>query len=305
MYNLSLRQLKTIITIAECGRLIKAAEILSLTPPAITIQLRLAEEEIGLLLFDRTPSGLKLTNAGKEVVANSKKIFGELKDMNSKLEAVSLAKRGTVKIGIVSTAKYFAHHIIAKFLEQNIDISVIINVNSRETILNEMESYNLDMAIVGTVPVNLNITTKPFGEHPLILIASPKSKLSKAKSVEKNKLTNEKFLTREVGSGTFNTLQSFLEDLKIEHEPILTISGTNETIKQAVMADLGIAIISEHCCVNELKNGHLKKISVKGLPIIKQWFIAKEQNRNLSPAANLLYKYIMENGKDFIPKVKY
>ena len=109
-YNLSLRQLKTILVVSEHKRLIKASEILSLTPPAVTIQLRQAEDEIGLILFDRTSEGLKLTDAGNEVVKCAKKIFGELNDLNNKLEEVSFAQRGSVKVGFVSTAKYFVHN---------------------------------------------------------------------------------------------------------------------------------------------------------------------------------------------------
>ena len=301
MYNLTLRQLKTIVTVSETKRLVRAAEILSLTPPAVTIQLKLAEDQIGLILFDRTPDGLNLTDAGNEVVKSAHKIFGQLSDLTNRLESVTLAKRGTVKIGIVSSAKYFAYKIIAEFLKLNIDIKVIVKVASRETILKKIESYEIDLAITGTIPIGYDLETKSFGNHPIILIASPSSHLIE-QNIEKQELTKEHFITRESGSGTFNTLQSFLEELKMEYEPILTEMGTNETIKQAVMSGLGIAMISEHCCSNELKFGLLKRINIKGLPIIKKWYVAKLKYRLLSPASKLMFSYIEEKGGMFLPK---
>ena len=301
-YNLSLRQLKTILVVSEQKRLIKASELLSLTPPAVTIQLRQAEEEIGLILFDRTPEGLKLTDAGNEVVKCAKKIFGELNDLSNKLEEVSFAQRGSVKVGIVSTAKYFGHNIIASFIEENPNIKTTIKVASRENILNELSSFELDIAITGTVPLSKELITQSFGDHPIIFISSPKSPLANKKRIKKVELITEKILTREKDSGTFNTLQSFLDDTKLAYEPSMTVTGSNETIKQAVISNLGIAMISEHCCYNEIKNDLLCKLNVDGLPIIKKWYATKIKTRQLSYASNLLYDYILKKANKFLPR---
>ena len=301
MYNLTLKQLKTIYILAETNRLVNAAELLSLTPPAVTIQLKLAEEQIGLKLFHRTQTGLKLTDAGKEVVSSARKIFGHLNDMQNKLESISNSKTGSVKIGVVATAKYFAHKIIAGFITLNPDIKVSINVNSREIILNEIEAYNLDLAITGTIPLGYDLTTKPFGKHPIIMICKPGHHLTKKKSFSKKELIGEIFLTRETGSGTYNLLQSFLEEIKLETEPSLIFSGTNETVKQAVIAGLGIALISKHCCFNELQNNLLQEIKVEGLPIMKEWYITQLKNRTLTPSSKLLFDFIEQNGNSYLP----
>ena len=300
-YNLSLRQLKTILVVSEQKRLIKASEILSLTPPAVTIQLRQAEEEIGLLLFDRTSEGLKLTDAGTEVAKCAQNIFGQLNDLSNKLDEVIFAKRGSVKFGIVSTAKYFGHNIAAKFIKENPKIKIYTKVASREEILKELSSFELDFAITGTVPLNKELDTKVFGNHPIIFIASPKSPLLKKNKIKKTELVNQKILTRENGSGTLNTLQSFLDETKLAFEPSLTEVGSNETIKQAVMSNIGIAMISEHCCINEIKYNLLKKLNIEGLPIIKKWYVTKLRTRQLSHSSRLFYEFIIENGKNFLP----
>lgn len=301
MYNLSLRQLKTILTVSECKRLIKASEALSLTPPAVTIQLRQAEEKIGLILFDRTKDGLMLTDAGNEVIRCAQNIFGQLNDLKSKLDEVSLAKRGTVKVGVVSTAKYFGHKIIAKFMDENPNIKTFISVAPREIILKKLSSYEIELAITGTIPINTDLDTKAFGDHPIIFIASPNSPLIKRKNIKKSELIHQNILTRETGSGTLNTLQSFLDETKEAYEPALTEVGSNETIKQAVISNLGIAMISEHCCINEIKHNILKKLNVEGLPIIKKWYVTKLKNRQLSASAGLLFEFIYANGDEFIP----
>ena len=301
MYNLSLRQLKTILTVSECKRLIKASEVLSLTPPAVTIQLRQAEEKIGLILFDRTKDGLKLTDAGNEVIRCAQNIFGQLNDLKNKLDEVSLAKRGAVKVGVVSTAKYFGHKIIAKFMDDNPNIKTFISVAPREMILKKLSSYEIELAITGTIPINTDLDTKAFGDHPIIIFAYPNSPLIKRNNIKKSELIHQNILTRETGSGTLNTLQSFLDETKEAYEPALTEVGSNETIKQAVISNLGIAMISEHCCINEIKHNILKKLNVEGLPIIKKWYVTKLKNRQLSASAGLLFEFIYENGDESIP----
>ena len=114
-------------------------------------------------------------------------------------------------------------------------------------------------------------------------------------------LITEKILTREKDSGTYSTLQSFLDDTKLAYEPSMTVVGSNETIKQAVISNLGIAMISEHCCYNELKNNLLCKLNVDGLPIIKKWYATKIKTRQLSYASNLLYDYILKKANKFLP----
>ena len=114
-------------------------------------------------------------------------------------------------------------------------------------------------------------------------------------------MIHQNILTRETGSGTLNTLQSFLDETKEAYEPALTEVGSNETIKQAVISNLGIAMISEHCCINEIKHNILKKLNVEGLPIIKKWYVTKLKNRQLSASASLLFEFIYENGGGFIP----
>ena len=142
---------------------------------------------------------------------------------------------------------------------------------------------------------------KVFGNHPIIFIASPKSALIKKNKIKKIELVNQKILTRENGSGTLNTLQSFLDDTKLAFEPSLTEVGSNETIKQAVMSNIGIAMISEHCCINEIKYNLLIKLNVEGLPIIKKWYVTKLKTRNLSHSSKLFFDYIVENGRKFLP----
>ena len=300
-YNLSLRQLKTILVVSDNKRLIKASEILSLTPPAVTIQLKQAEEELGLLLFDRTSNGLKLTDAGSEVVKCARNIFGHLNDLNNKIEEVKYAERGSVKVGVVSTAKYFGHNVIADFINANPNIKTFIKVAPREEILKDLSSFELDLAITGTVPFNRDLDAKAFGDHPLIFISSPKSSLANKKIIKKIELINQKILTREIGSGTLNTLQSYLDETKLAYEPYLTEVGSNETIKQAVISNIGIAMISEHCCINEIKFNLLKKLNVEGLPIIKKWYVTRLNTRQHSSSEKLLFNYIYKNAKNFLP----
>ncbi len=128
-----------------------------------------------------------------------------------------------------------------------------------------------------------------------------KSSLANKKIIKKIELINQKILTRESGSGTLNTLQSFLDETKLAYEPYLTEVGSNETIKQAVISNIGIAMISEHCCINEIKFNLLKKLNVEGLPIIKKWYVTRLNTRQHSSSEKLLFNYIYKNAKNFLP----
>ena len=186
-------------------------------------------------------------------------------------------------------------------MDENPNIKTFISVAPREIILKQLSSYEIELAITGTIPINTELDTKAFGDHPIIFIASPNSPLIKRKNIKKTELIHQNILTRESGSGTLNTLQSFLDETKEAYEPALTEVGSNETIKQAVISNLGIAMISEHCCVNEIEHSILKKLNVEGLPIIKKWYVTKLRNKQLSTSATLLFEFIYENGRAFIP----
>lgn len=298
--RLSLRQLRAFATLARTGTLTAAAETLGLTPPAVLHQLRELENTLGLPLLDRTHRRLVPTEAGREVLAAITQIDAVLADCLARLAVLRGGGEGHVAVGVVSTAKYFAPRLLAAFRRLHPTIDLALSVGNRERIITALESFEIDIAVMGRPPEHFPVIAAAFGPHPHLIIAPPDHPLAKSPALAPRDLLDETFLLREKGSGTRALLGTlfgmtgFVPPKRIEF-------GSNETIKQAVMAGLGIALISAHTIAAEYAEGRLALLPVEGLPIWRQWFVVRRREKRLPPAAAALWAFILEEGKSFLP----
>ncbi len=158
------------------------------------------------------------------------------------------------------------------------------------------------MVIMGRPPDNLDLETKPIGPHPHIVITPPGHRLAGRKGLKLSALTDEKWLVREFGSGTRLLMERTFDEAGLAPHIVMEMSS-NETIKQAVMAGLGIAFLSAHTVSLELQVGQLATLDVKGLPAMRQWFAVRRAEKRMLPAAELLWSYLTTRGKDFLPQL--
>lgn len=303
MRNVTLRQLRAVRAIHETEKIIKAASMLGLTGPAVTQQLQQLEKELGVKLFDRLPEGLRPTAAGAVVIDAAETIDERLRILKDQIESISGGRSGTLRLGVVSTAKYFAPQLMAGFSRKFPDIRLDLKVGNREEIIGLISDHRIDVALMGRPPRKLPVNSLIFGDHPLVIIAPAGHRLAKSHDISKEEIAKEHFLIREPGSGTRMSLEIFFAALPSKLESLGSEMASNETIKQAVMAGMGIAFISAHTVEMELNFQKLVILDVVGTPIRKNWFSVWRADRVFTPAMQTFNTFLRGEGARYLPLI--
>lgn len=298
--DVSIRQLRALAAIEQNGSLRAASVALGVTPPAVSQQLKLLEDAAGLPLVERSTRGLTLTEAGHYILAMHARIEMALRDGGTACQELKGLSRGRVTVGATSTAKYIAPRVIASFASSHPQIEIELKVGNREEIVSSLES--LDFAIMGSPPSTVEVERKLIGPHPHFIIAAPDHRLVRMRRVPVAEFAAENFLLREPGSGTRNLMERTFAKLDIVPRKV-TEFGSNETIKQAVMAGLGIAFISAHTAAAEMSAGWLRVLRVTGLPVTRDWFAVRVKQRHLLPASEAMWQFVGEKGARFLPDI--
>lgn len=301
MRNLSLKQLQAVAAVSRLGTMTRAAQELNVTSAALYARIRQLEEEAGLLLFDRTPTGLKPTDAGREMLWAIDSINTVLETCAERLEILKGGGGGRVAMGVVSTAKYFTPQIIAGFCAQNPAVEINLAVGNRGDTVEALRNYAIDFAIMGRPPRDFAIEAETFGAHPLVLVAQPGHPLAGRSGLTRADLAEESFLVREEGSGTRTVFEEFMSGVMIKRAKLGIDSASNETIKQAVMAGLGIALISGHTVAAEVGSRRLILLDVHGLPIRRDWYAVRRGDKVLGPAAAACWDFVVKEGARWLP----
>jgi LysR family transcriptional regulator, low CO2-responsive transcriptional regulator len=300
--QITLKHMRGFEAVVDNGSVSAAARALHLTPPAISLQLRDLESAIGIPLLERSEAGMIPTQAGRELYAASQQIRDILARFGEAIDDMKGIDHGIVSVGVVSTARYFAPMVLAEFMKLHPDIKIQLQVGNREVTLQKLEDMELDFAITGSPPDHFEIKKEFISKHPQIIIASPEHPLAGRTGLSLSALKEETFLLREPGSGTRSVTDKLLA--KSKNLPKYGLEfGSNETIKQAVMAGMGIAVISAHTVAAELQEGRLVSLDVKGLPINRKWFLVKHARKRFLPSAQALWSFIASNGKRYLPQV--
>ncbi|MCJ2036939.1 LysR family transcriptional regulator [Methylobacterium sp. J-068] len=304
MRNLSLKQLQAVAAVARLGTMTRAAQELNVTSAALYARIRQLEEEAGLMLFDRTPTGLKPTDAGREMLWAINSINTVLETCADRLETLKGGSGGRVAMGVVSTAKYFAPGVIAGFVGLYPGVEINLTVGNRGNMVEALRNYEIDFAIMGRPPRDFAIEAEIFGPHPIVIIAAPNHPFAGRTGLTRAELAQESFLVREEGSGTRTVFEEFMSGIMIRRARLGIDSGSNETIKQAVMAGLGIALISAHTVAAELESGRLIVLDVQGLPIRRDWYAVRRADKVLGPAAAAFWDYVAKDGGRWLPQLR-
>jgi LysR family transcriptional regulator, low CO2-responsive transcriptional regulator len=299
--NLTLLQFRTLEAIAGAGSLVAAAAELHMTPAALTARLKGLESAVGMTLFDRTSMGLRLNSAGEVAREHTAGIERAVHEFVEAMNAVRTGQGGRLSVGVVSTAKYFAPKLIAAFVDRHPKLELRFLIGNRDETAASLKSRDVEIALAGRPPADLPVAKAPIGPHPYVMIAPPGHRLAGAGRVERADLAGEAFLFREAGSGTRSLFDYFIGDTEIRRVQFGMELGSNETIKQAVMAGLGIALISAHTIAAEIADGRLVALDVEGLPIVRQWYVLHRTDRPLSPPGRAFRDFAQSHGGQFLP----
>lgn len=299
--SITFKQLRALDAVVKTGSISSSADALGLTPPAVHTQLKVLEENLGCDLIVRNRGeAFEATTAGQALVEAFETSVSALGKAVDEVEAMKKGMAGRVVLGVVSTGKYLAPSIVAQLKKDYPDIEVVLQVGNRNRIISDLEAGKLDLAIMGRPPRQPEVTAYSIGDHPHVLIAPPGHPLAALPNAPPSDIVAEHFIMREPGSGTRILAMRFLDQLGEGQPFTFTEMESNESIKQAVIADLGIALISIHTIIEELKSGRLALIKADPLPIVRHWFVLHRADQVPSASTNRVCDYIRANGGQFL-----
>lgn len=292
MKHVTLRQLKVFESVARHLSFSRAAEELHLTQPAVSMQVKQLEEQAGLPLTEMIGKKVYLTEAGEEIARHARRIAQQLREAGEALDAIKGVRGGRLSVGVISTAKYFAPRLLAEFRRRQPGVELDLRINNRETVVRQLADNEIDLAIMGQPPQEFATEAEAFADHPLVIVAAPDHPLAQKKQIAPALLSTETFVIREPGSGTRATMERFFAVVGIAPQHVMEMVG-NETIKQAVMAGLGLAFISAHTVSLECEVGRLVRLPVTGTPVMRRWFVVHRAEKELLPVAETFRAFLL------------
>lgn len=284
MLHITLRQLHVFEAVARHLSYSRAAENLHLTQPAVSMQIKQLESVIGLPLLEQLGKKIHLTNAGDELYRYARGILQQLDEAEAVFEEMKGMRHGKLSISVASTASYFMPQLLGQFHKEFPGISISLNVTNREVLLKQLDNNEMDVAIMGQPPSGHDLDAVSFMENPLVIIAPPDHPLAGAQGIPLQRLQQETFVVREQGSGTRSAMERFFAKKGIRLTTGTEMS-TNEAIKQAVQAGMGLGILSLHTVALELETKRLTVLDVQSLPILRHWYVVHRHGKRLSAVA--------------------
>lgn len=294
--NLTFRQLRVFTEVARLSSVTRAAELLHLTPPAVSLAIKEIESQLGQPLFDRAGRRLSLSTSGEYFLVYARRLLATLKEAEDAMASFKRLEWGRLTIGMVSSAKYFLPQLLAQFHDEHPQVDVRLKLGSREQLVAMMRAGEVDQCVMGRPPVDFPSRAEPFAMHPHVLVTAPTHRFAQAESVPVEALASEPFIVREPSSGTRTALQEYLDEHRLKPPFIMEIAS-NEAIKQAVMAGMGVSLLSLHTIGLEWASGMIAAPAVEGLPLVRRWNLVNQAGKQLSPAAEAFRYFILERGE--------
>lgn len=297
--RLTIRQLQVFVDAAETLSFARVAERLRLTPSAVSFQIRQVELQTGFALFERIGRRVALTQAGRQLLEYARPVLQSMRDLDQAMMSLRGVGGGRVRLGLVSTAKYIVPHMIARFRTGHPGATVQLREGNRSLILSLLLQGGVDLAIMGQPPDGADVTATRFAAHPSVIIAAPNHRLCGADCVPAAALTAEWFVVREEGSGTRSLSDRFFR--KAGFVPNVAMeTSSNEMIKQAVIAGMGLALVSQHTINLERSLGLLSVLAVEGFPVMRSWFVVQRRSSPLLPVQSGLRDYLITEGQAIV-----
>jgi LysR family transcriptional regulator, low CO2-responsive transcriptional regulator len=254
---------------------------------------------VGFALFDRQGRQVSLTTGGEYMLVYARKMLATLKDAEDAAARLQRLEVGNLTIGMVSTAKYFLPRLLAQFRHEHTGIEIKLVVGNREQLVQMLQGNEVDIAVMGRPPTELATRAEPFAAHPHMFVAPTDHPLLKVGHPTTEHLKPYSFIVRERGSGTRAAMEKFMSLQRLEPRVVMEMTS-NETIKQAVMAGMGLSFLSLHTLGLELEHGLIAVLDVEGTPIVRAWNVVHTLSKMLSPAAEAFRYFMLENAESHL-----
>jgi len=299
MKNLTLRQLRLFEAVATHLSYSRAAEHMSLTQPAVSMQVQQLEAELGLQLLVKAGKRVSLSQAGEEMLRQTRRILNQVHIAEEAVEAFHTTEGGggLLHLGVVPTAHYFAPALLMAFAQQWPGVKFKLTVDRRDKILGMLQEHQLDLAIAGYPPSEADVEAETFAQHPHCVVAAANHPLARKRRIHWDALRDEPFIFREPGSATRQFFEHLLQAQSLQVKVSMELSG-NETIKQAVMAGMGISFLSAHTFQIELEAGRLAVLNLQDMPKMLDWCLLQRRDSTLSGVNGAFKAFVLEQGSD-------
>jgi DNA-binding transcriptional LysR family regulator len=304
MRHVTVRQLQIFVAAADTGSFARAAERLRVSPAAVSFQIKQVESMSGFELFERIGRNSVLSEAGRALLGYARTVLQALADADLSLTALRGATGGRVTIGLISTAKYIVPHILARFQAAHPAVAIHLRDGNRRQIAEALDKGDIELAVMGRPPEGADVAAEAFAEHPSVVVAAPDHRLAGKPALPRAALAGETFIVREEGSGTRQLMDQSFREAGIAVRIGMT-SSSNETIKQAVMAGMGVALISQHTIGLELALGLVRILPVEGFPLMRSWYVAHRRSMPLLPAHARLRAFLLEHGQGVVEGLEH
>jgi LysR family transcriptional regulator, low CO2-responsive transcriptional regulator len=302
MRHVTLRQLRVFMAAARYMNFSRAAEELHLTQPAVSTQIKELSAGVGLPLFERIGRRSYLTPAGEELQQCAKAIVQRLRETEDALAQLKGVTGGRLNVAVISAGDYFFPRLLAAFGAAHPGITFNLTVHNREGLLHQLADNLTDLAIMVRPPRDMDIVALPFAPHPYVIVAAPDHPLARVPQIPRAALNRERFVQREHGSDTWNSMREVFG----RQFPRLTIAmqiQSTETIKQAVVAGMGIAFLSAHTISLDLRAGNLVVLDVQDFPAMLNWYLVYNRTKRLPPVAAAFKEFLLREGAPLIERL--
>lgn len=302
MKNATLRQLKVFETVARLLSFSRAAEELHLTQPAVSTQVKKLEEHAGLALFEQLGKKIFLTPGGAELLYYCRAIIQQFQEAEDAMTHFKGITGGKLNVAVISAGDYFFPRLLVEFARSHQGVTLNLSVHNREGLLNQLANNLTDLAIMVRPPIDMDTVNEPFAPHPYVIVAAPDHPLVCKKNIPLKRLLQEPFVVREKGSDTWNSMEEGFGGRVNDINIAMEIKST-ETIKQAVIAGMGISFLSAHTISLELQAGSLAVLDVEGFPVMLNWYVVHRKNKRLPPVAQAFKNFLLNEGPELIERI--
>ncbi len=302
MAHITLRQLRVFEAVARHMNFSRAAEELHLSQPAVSIQVKELTAEVGLPLIERLGRRTYLTPAGDEMRHCARAIAQRLREADDAVAQLKGVTGGRLNVAVISAGDYFFPRVLAEFARRHPGVSFNLTVHNREGLLREIADNLTDLAVMVRPPTDPDTVAVPFAPHPYVIVAAPDHPLAAARRIPRAALVREHFIQRERGSDTWNSMREVFGRRFARLSTTMEIRST-ETIKQMVVAGMGIAFLSAHTIGLELKSRMLTVLDVEGFPAMLNWYLVHHRSKRLPPVALAFKEFLMREGAALIGRL--
>lgn len=290
--NITFRQLRLFLALADTGSVSRAARECHVTQPTVSMQLKEVSDSVGVPLYEVISKRVHLTDAGRDLAQTARSIADDWAAFEQRIDATKGLIRGKLRVAVVSTAKYFVPRLLGTFCAKYPEIDISLEVLNRDGVVQRLRDNQDDLYIMSMPPGDIDLEDQVFMPNPLVVIASNSHPLATRRNLDLDDLSKLRFILRERGSGTRMAIDAHFKRLRFKPNLRLEL-GSNEAIKEAVAGDLGVSVVSSHALHGQLAEHGVSVLDVTGFPIESNWHVVRQKGKQLSPIAKQFQEHLL------------